>query len=406
MLRSKRIVYAVTDPHQLRTRQPSLFKKVFDLTWVLTERLTTRAPGEVIYFDTIEEALSSARSSDIAIIQSVGNFVLEYRFVDELDEFVRAHRDFLMLTCSPRDEDDVAGAFVSPLRVVNINAWRDLGFPRLDGVNASVGESDKLSVVATEASRVHIVDASLRDCFLYISPEVDSDRLNRALASRDDALVSHPDQKRWLNLSKPRSAIWIFNSEPYRFNIPLQHCDAYFGPAAGFKYLDVLAWNRDVEFFFYDVNDDSLEWIAALQREWDGEDFGEYLNGQPPSRRERFKYVNASIAQNQAIMFREFGGEERFKALWRLFKSAKVHFAKCDLFNSSDVASLLTRSTASRPFFYYSNIFSTNFTLTAFSREDAEASLSSFKSMVRASFPNAIMHGADIGGRWRTIGLA
>jgi hypothetical protein len=174
----------------------------------------------------------------------------------------------------------------------------------------------------------------------------------------------------------------------------------YFGPAAGFKYLDILSYNSHASFFFYDQNRDSLDWIKSLKHNWDGNDFLGYINRQPESLRRKFKYVNSSIEKNLDILFDEFGGEDGFKRLWKLFKSAKATFSKCDLFNAGDVKRLTSQANATRPFFYYSNIFSTNFTLTVFSREQAEEKYICFNSIVKKRFPNAIMHGADVAGRW------
>ncbi|WP_128080087.1 hypothetical protein [Roseicella frigidaeris] len=102
----------------------------------------------------------------------------------------------------------------------------------------------------------------------------------------------------------------------------------------------------------------------------------------------------------QQRLLREFGGEDRFKQLWRRFRSASVQFAPCDLFHPADVKALISASPAKAPFFYYSNIFSTNFTLARFSREQAEESYRHFKLSVTTRFPKVIMYGADVSGRW------
>ena len=80
-LAGKKVLYAITDPAVIRIRLPPLFKKIFDLTFVLTERISTLTGGEVRYFDTIEDALAYGRTFDVLILQAVGNFVVEYRFL-------------------------------------------------------------------------------------------------------------------------------------------------------------------------------------------------------------------------------------------------------------------------------------------------------------------------------------
>jgi hypothetical protein len=438
LLGRKKILYAIVDPAQIRSRHHLLFKKVFDLTFVLTQRLSTIANGDVKYFDTIDEAMSHGRFYDLVIMQSVGNFIIQYQFLIELDEFCRSNSNFFLLAFPPIPQIDEGGdglEFDSRMMVVNVDIWEKLGYPGLDEkwglgenepnnvrANRTVHDSFPplptrslhktmpvmrsgrgrrfLDAAMSSGLTLHNFPESLRNCSLYIWPEIESSRLYEGLANRDESLVSNSDQKRWIRLSIPRSTIWIYNSEPYRFNVPLQHCDAYFGPAAGFKYLDILSYNPNAEFLFYDQNEESLEWIKALKFNWDGNDFAGYVNRQPEGLRKKFKYVNSSIEQNQRLLFDDFGGEDGFKRLWHLFRSANARFFRCDLFNYCDVLELTSKTNAMRPFFYYSNIFSTNFTLTVFSREDAEERYRRFKAIVKTRFPNVIMHGADISGKW------
>ena len=437
LLGRKKILYAVVDPAQISRRHPLLFKKVFDLTFVLTQRLSTIASGEVRSFDTVDDAMTYGRFRDLVIVQSVGNFIIEYRFLEELDDFCKSNSNFFLLAFPPTPQVDEGGGgleFDTRMMVVNVETWERLGYPGLDEKQPSpsvftLANADRtvhdsfpplstrglyksvpkmrsgrgrrfLDAVMSRGLTFHSFPESLIDCSLYVRPEFESSRLYEGLLNHDESLVSNSDQKRWIRLSIPRSTIWIYNSEPYRFSVPLRHCDAYFGPAAGFKYVDVLSYNPNAEFLFYDQNEESLEWIEALKCNWDGNDFAGYVNRQPEGLREKFKYVNSSIEQNQRLLFDDFGGEEGFKRLWHLFRSANARFFKCDLFDSCDVRELMSKTNAIRPFFYYSNIFSTNFTLTAFSREEAEARYRRFKSIVKNKFPAVIMHGADVSGRW------
>lgn len=419
MLGNKRILYAVVDPFEIRIRHPLLFKRIFDLTFVLAQRLSTKSGGDVRYFDTIEEALSNGRIWDIVILQSVGNFVIEYRLLDELDSFCEANPNFAVLAfppARPTNETNAACDLHGGMIVLNVDAWRRLGLLELQEP-AEVSEGPRGSLAAhlkPPVPRESILDALLSaggpvhyfakpflDCSVYIWPEFESERLYDGLVKRDESLVSNFDQKRWIRLSQPQSAIWIFNSEPYRFHAAIQNCDTYFGPAAGFKFLDMLSYNPGAEFTFYDQNVDSLDWIRTTKSTWDGDDFPAYVARQPEAVRQRFKYVNASIQDNQRILWDGFGGEGGFKRLWRLFRSANAKYFKCDLFDAREVAELISGTDAKRPFFYYSNIFSTNFTLSVFSREEAERRYAEFRSTIMSKFPGAVLHGADVSGRWR-----
>lgn len=432
-LAGKKVLYAITDPAGIRLRLPPLFKKVFDLTFVLAERLSTLTGGEVRHFDTLEDALAYGRAFDVLILQAVGNFVVEYRFLQDLDAFLNSNPDVVMMSFPPPPSTEAA-TIPSECRmlVVNMEAWTCLGHSgfhpapvsgerRTDSIAADGVHSDLAPIVSEQSDASTLAEqpradpdiATIADpapllafpqsvlrSTLYIWPEVDSERLHQALTRRDPSLVDHPEQRRWIRLSKPRPAIWIYNSEPYRFGLPLGGRDAYFGPAAGFKYLDILAHNPAATFVFYDQNPASLHWIEALKRDWDGDDFPAYLERQPRALQRKFKSGNASIAENQQRLLREFGGEDRFGQLWRRFRSASARFAACDLFDPADVEALISAARAEAPFFYHSNIFSTNFTLARFSREQADERYRGFKAAVTTRFPRVILHGADVAGRW------
>ena len=424
----KRVLYAVTDPAQVRVKHPALFKKVFDLTFVLAQRLSTISGGDVCYFDTNEEAMAQGRLYDVVILQAVGNFIIEYRFLKDLDVFLRVNSHVSLLSF-PSHTALNAGitptGFDSRMMVVNVAEWARIGYPNLQSVLPASARpatidppsafwgSKKITPAVHAGSDQGFVSAAsasdwiwqefpepLRSCCLYIWPEINSRRLYEALERRDANLASELDQKAWIRLSAPRPAIWIYNSEPYRFSIPLRGCDAYFGPAAGFKYLDMLSHNPDAEFFFYDQNIESLHWIKTLKQTWDGDDFPAYVDAQPEPLKPKFKMANTSIEQNQQTLLRDLGGEEHFKVLWRRFRSASARFTKCNLFNPSEVQELISNVTAEKPVFYYSNIFSTNFTLTHFSREEAEERYRRFKEIVITRFPRVVMHGADVAGKW------
>ena len=436
LLRQKKILFAIVDSLQIRSRHNLLFKKVFDLTFVLTQRLTTIVNGDVKYFNTIDEAMSLGSHYDLVILQSVGNFILHYQFLMELDNFCRLNCDFFLLVFPPIPQ--IGGDWLAldfRMMVVNIDVWERLGYPSLEdkwglvkkepnNPNANIMTQNSFSNLQTGSLyktlsvmhsgrgrkfldtavsidlKFHLFSDSLHNCSLYIWPEIDSSRLYEGLMSHDESFVSNSEQKRWIHQTVPQSEIWIYNSEPYRFDIPLKYCETYFGPAAGFKYLDILSHNPNAEFIFYDRSEDSLGWIKALKYNWNGNDFLGYLSRQPEAIRKKFKYVNSSIELNQKLLFDDFGGEDGFKRLWQLFRSANARFYKCDLFNACDVRDLTSKTDALRPFFYYSNIFSTNLTLTLFSREEAEERYSDFYGIVKERFKNVIMHGADISGKW------
>ena len=100
------------------------------------------------------------------------------------------------------------------------------------------------------------------------------------------------------------------------------------------------------------------------------------------------------------MLFRDFGGEEKFKKLWNIFRSSKAEFIKCNLFDNNDLTSVLSNVTTTRPLFYYSNIFATDFTMVMFTREEADEKYRDFISTVKTQYPDSLMYGCDITGKW------
>ena len=102
-------------------------------------------------------------------------------------------------------------------------------------------------------------------------------------------------------------------------------------------------------------------------------------------------------------MFKDFGGEEQFKTLWTKFKSCNAEFVLCDLYEPEQVESLLDRiPKKSKPFIYYSNIFSTDFTLIYRTAEYVEKYRDEIINYIDEHYPNAITHGTNINGTWVT----
>jgi hypothetical protein len=166
----------------------------------------------------------------------------------------------------------------------------------------------------------------MRACRLFIYPEHEPDNLYKAFLAKDGSSLTNPNQKKWIkSLLNAPPAIWIFNSEYYRFSVDMKKVDTYFGPAAGFKYLDFLNYNPNGKFIFYDYNAESLNWIQKLKDTWDGEDFYKYLQEQPEDIKKCYKFIHGSkfnkenIEKNLNILFKEFGGEQQFKKLWKEF---------------------------------------------------------------------------------------
>jgi hypothetical protein len=442
VLGSKKILYAVIDQAEVRFKHPTLFKKVLDITFVMTQRLsesTTR--GDVRYFNNVDDAMEFARSYDIVIMQSVGNFIRQNSFFEELNNYYKSNPSFFLLAFTLDWQSEKGEGWIeihNQMMVVNVHTWKNLGSPKFGGwetvteelpnyIRSDENFHDKytpywikgtngtttmtrrypgwgfIKAALSHGIQIDNFTQKMRDCRLYIYPEHESEHLYNAFLNRDESLVSNPNQKKWIkNNLNPKSTIWIYNSENYQFEMPLKSHDTYVGTAAGFKYLDMLNYNKNVKFIFYDYSEESLAWIKDLKENWDGNDFPSYIKNKPLELKKKYKYINSSVEENQLLLFRDFGGEEKFKKLWNLFRSSEAEFIKCNLFDMDQLSVVLSAITTTKPFFYYSNIFATDFTMIMFTQEEAEEIYSKFKSAVKTQYPLSLMYGCNITGKWVT----
>lgn len=440
-LKNKQILYAVVDQSQINKHHHALFTRVKDMTMNLTERLANSGlPGAVKFFDDIDAAMDSSNNFDIVIIQSVGNFIQKNIFLEHLNSYCENNPDFYLIafTLDWDAEHDFGWLEChNQMMVVNVKTWQNVGSPKFGGWE-TVSESlpnytrseenfhdkytpfwikgDKGSSVKTRTKqgwsfikaglekglRIDNFNQEMRDCRLYVYPEFESENLYSALINRDEKLVKNSNQKKWIRkINYPKNVIWVYNSENYNFdNINNYNFDLYFGPAAGFKYLDVLKYNPKVDFIFYDYNKDSVEWLKELKENWDGKDYPCYLKSKPLEYQKLYKYINGDIKKNQEMLLSEFGGKDNFKKLWDIFKQSKAEFIVLDLFDTEAVTDVLKKHSHRSMFFYFSNIFSTDFTTMNFSREDLENRYRNFLNILDLHAPKSLSHGANPSGKY------
>jgi hypothetical protein len=99
-------------------------------------------------------------------------------------------------------------------------------------------------------------------------------------------------------------------------------------------------------------------------------------------------------------LFSDFGSEEKFKELWTRFKTCEVEYVKCNLFDLDEVKSLLTKTTGDTPFFFYSNIFATDYTIINFTLEEITKKYNDFLDAIFSAYPTAITNGSTQLGDW------
>jgi len=449
LLATKKILYAVVDQAEVRHKHNQLFSKMFELTYGMTVRLASSCvDGDVKYFDNIDSAMDNSANYDIVIIQSIGNFINRNRFFSELDNYIVNNPNFFLLAFTLDWQSEKGTGWIechNQMMVVNVKSWNQLNKPKFGGwetvteelpnytrsvenfhdnytpfwIQGAPGTSTHTrtaqgwNFIKTALAAGYKIDnftEEMRLCRLFVYPEHDSDNLYNAFIEKNNTLVTNSNQRKWIKsmLGTP-PVIWIFNSEYYRFSIDMKNVETYIGPAAGFKYLDFLNYNRTGNFIFYDYHEGSLDWIKKLKDTWDGENFYQYLQAQPDEVKQHYKFIHGNkfnkenIEKNLQILFKEFGGEQEFKRLWRIFKLSNATFIKIDLFNKEELAHLINLTNDNSIFFNFSNIFATDFTLLNNTIKEVDDIYHNFLTEVKNKFTNVILYGSSPDGKWQTL---
>ena len=437
---NKKLLYAVVDQADVKNQCVNLYKKMQDITYSLTTRVASATPAaDVRYYDTIDQAMNNSSDYDFIFIQSIGNFLKSNLILQQLDDYQKLNPDFFIVAFTLDWIPEHGIGWVEchhQMMFINVKTWQQLGSPKFGDWDTKTEElpnysrspenfHDKytpywikgepgtslatrskqgtgfLKAALANGIKIDNFDAAMRKCRIFVYPETQSQELYQAFINRNTALISNQNQITWLKTLSFKPAIWVYNSERYNFNGD-KTCGTYFGTAAGFKYLDILNGNSssDVKFIFYDFNQKSLDWIKHLKETWDGNDFSKFLENQSDDFKKFYKFVNIDIATNQSLLLHDFDGEENFKNLWNKFKNSSVEFIVCDLFDLDQVKNLLSQANNTVPFFYYSNIFATDYTIINFTLDEIAEHHNNFLNLIFEFYPETTAYGCNELGEW------
>lgn len=434
MFEGKRVAFAVVDQMNVKRRHEKLYKKMYDVTWFFTKRLGYTIKSDVYYCDTVDEALNRADDYDIVILQSVGNMIHDNVFLEYVDQYVTENPDFFYVGFTLDWQDNRWVELHHQMIVINANKWRELGrcefgwwetkiepLPHYSRSvenfhdhytpywikgepGATVGQRKQqgwsmIKCALENRIKIDNFTQEMRNCRLFLYPETDSLKFYESIINgtiTDPTM--NPNQKRWLKTFSIPPQIWIFNSEAYSFPMSTtKKIETYLGPAAGFKYLDLLKHNETVKFVLYDYNERSVEWLKMLWTEWDGHDLSRYLQSKTDYIK-YYKYINGNIETNIEILHEEFGGEARFLELWTRFRQSEVEFVVTNLYDRASVESLSARCNG-RTLFYYSNIFATDLMVKIMSLEEIEQAHCQAIDIFKQR-GNVVTYGTDFLSEW------
>ena len=434
MFSDKRVVFAIVDQMRIKARHMPLFDKMYDLTLFYTTRLAFTLKCEVFYYDTVDMALAALQEYDIVILQSVGNMIQENEYLEYVDEYINNNPDFFYVgfTLDWQGTDWVE--LHHQMIVFNEQRWIELGKPIYGGWERTTeelpnysrsaenfhdhytpywikGESGTSMQQRTKQGwgmikaalhngiKIDNFTQQMRDCRLFLYPESDSTKFYECIVNHEitDGNIN-PNQKRFIRTFQFREQVWIYNSESYQFPKSVsKNIDTYMGPAAGFKYLDVLKYSENVNYVLYDFMPISIAWIKMLREEWDGRDYPAVLASKSAEWSQYYKYISGDINLNQQLLFDEFENEDTFAALWQRFKNSTVEFVQCDLFDLDTVTDL-SKKISGNTLFYYSNIFATDFQIKRKSLAEITTSYNNIIDIFNQ--PDIVLYGTNPVGEW------
>lgn len=434
---NKKILCAIVDQQNLRNKHPALFERMKEISYVLTVRRTAIFPCQVKFFNTIDDATLYGAQFDLLIIQNVGNLLTHNTIFEYIDSYWKSNLDFFMIAFTlDWDSEHGEGWFEChhQMLIINPKKWISLGAPKFGNwetvhdnvpnhtrseenfhdkytpywIEGKPGTTVKkrtkqgwnLIKVGLEAGcKIDNFSTEMRNCRTYLYPESNSNEFYNSISSHDTTSLTNPNQILWIKRQSNRPKIWIFNSEIYHFNVEIDYCDTYFGPAAGFKYLNMLNVNQSMKFVIYDFNQSSLDWIKELKENWDGENLTEYLLSKPQEIQDQYQYVFSSIPENEDILYDGFGGKDKFKELWTKFKTSDVTFNQCNLLDENQVKLLIRENLTGKGFFYFSNIFATDPLIYTIPFKKIQDSFQKFNNILKLFSPIQL-HGTDPLGHW------
>jgi len=252
---------------------------------------------------------------------------------------------------------------------------------------------------------------SIRNKRTYYYPETDSDiffksYMNKHLSPR---LINYNQKKLIKEISTGVSnQIWAINSE----HMHIQNADKKYNivalPASGFKYLDIFksnALNDNGTILIYDYNQLSLDWIKHIYNS-KTTDIAELVKSFPHNKNLKwFGYNNDNILINgqlansfvESFDITKSFFKGKFEQYLNQFRRSSVKFIKTDLiYNYFNLLNEIDDSTC---LLHVSNIYATDFIVSAVGLKQADYLFSKFRDILH---PNTKIVGHTPNGKFLT----
>jgi hypothetical protein len=442
--KDRKILSAIIDQANIKQKHFELYNKMFDLTFHhLNKHNTILYHNDIRYFDTFDHAMNHCGVYDYVIIHSVGNLLWDNEFYEHLDNYIINKPDFYFIGFTLDWQGNDWVELHHQMIVINVKKWIECGRPYfgswetnqedlpnytrslenfhdhytpywIEGIEGTTfGTRTKqghnlIKNALHNKIRIDNFSQQMRDCRLFLYPEAFTDDFYQCIIQTKDYKTTklNPNQTKWFKLNELPPVIWVYNSEYYNFkhdNINTDNVNKYVGTASGFKYLDILNNNTDVEFIFFDYNSISLEWIKNVKENWDGNDFPSFLENPINNQfKPYYKFINKNIETNQKMLINDFGSELKFKQQFEKFKNSEVKYYNLNLFVDNDIQTLYDLVNENT-FVNYSNIFSTDLLLRYYSKQQIENSYNRFITSMLNKIPKSKLYGSNPEGIWNEI---
>jgi hypothetical protein len=384
--------------------------------------------GNIIEGKSVNEILDRAQEAayEYCFLQSYGHIVTEQWSPkhDESRELFRVLSDWILtmdfLVTGHVVKAGGNYALLNRAMVVNLAHYQRLGRPRFDGRIPTRSEpstgtlAPETTVLApSEFSGASWISASLtHGLSVYNFPPVMTDLmldLGSDLTQRPEFL----DGLRQASSDSQRG-VFVWNFEPY--DDILEPPDDFSGPvsilysvAAGLKSNMILrthGFGPETEIVFFDYSSAGLAFRKLLLEEWDGQEYPAFLRKifqrMPPPATHYYLWPgvtphNVDWRDMDRLWEQEvarWGGEERIKDHWALYRKLKHSFVSCNILREQH--KILDRMTDDpKSVAWWSNAFSTVYSGWHYTPEQKMSFYEDWVRGVALKAPKLLLYGSD-----------
>lgn len=222
--------FAIVDQNNVRNLNKELYEYVLEKTVEASKKLSYN----VEVYSTVDEAVRN--NTGVVVIQHVGNFIKDNKFVDYLEEYIKNNPNFFALAFTLDWMPEQGEGYIElhgQMMVINTKIWKEIGSPEygdwthqvkivptytrspenfhdkytphwIEGTGGLMSRLVKhpgwgfLEAALSEKLRIDNFTEEMRKCRLYVYPEYMSNEFLTAIKNKNPDLVENFNQKQYI----------------------------------------------------------------------------------------------------------------------------------------------------------------------------------------------------------------